>query len=327
LPQLLAGNILVSCSGYLAAFAIGMLASSAVAVILAWGCTVAGSMGLLTMVFLKPVYTATDDVYIGAAALVISIVVWAFGRNRSISVKWILAAVSGCVTLIVISCTGFVVMWTLSAVNGRIIVPGGSGFGHKFSKPIFQSSDPLCAVCIGKDGIAYRKSLRGDISAQVRVRTPNSDRLVVKASYAAPMAWLPDGDLLVGMSEFGRTMKLLEWDHLTGRTRMLAEFATSADHADQAPILAAVPNGDGSKIAILVLPNRDAGVDLWVFNRRTDRVRLIRPALDIDAYPSSKQRIVWRSDTIVFRAGIDTYCSIHSDGSHIAPVTRDQEGW
>jgi hypothetical protein len=86
-------------------------------------------------------------------------------------------------------------------------------------------------------------------------------------------------------------------------------------------IISAIPNADGSRIAVFTLSLNNNGLDLWVINRRLGSGRLVYPYISVWS-PSDSQ---WDGDRLVFQRGKE-YWSIKYNGKDFKPVL-EQRWW
>lgn len=326
-------------AGYTLAFAMGMLMSSAVAVVLS-------SLGLLVMpqvlLYRLPtlyfMFSRSGDRGYGSAlamadvaimALIVSVVVWKRGRNSSVQVRWRQAAVLGPISLVLLFVlTPLAVLCVVDYQNSgvllsdpslmlKVLLGGHDSMGVQWS--------PYVSPSVARGAIAYTFVSSSGVD-EMRVRTRHRERIAVKADFAAPLAWLPDGNLLVGAGKSGRSEKVLEWNGRTGSTTALEEFPASADMRDEPPIADTVPSADGSKIALLVYPYRGEGLDLWVVDRAARRARLIHPGLNIRYGADYQMQLRWRGSIIVFTGSDQKLWSVSSDGSRPPTVVGPTGG-
>lgn len=159
----------------------------------------------------------------------------------------------------------------------------------------------------------------------LRVWDSRTDKMVIERKNSAPAAWLPDGNLLFVTCASDETINLLEWDSASGRVSKPASFPWSADKANRSPITHVVPNANGTKVALFVTSYRGSGLDLWVLDRMSHRLKLLRPSL-VGNYGLGQSHVAWDGDRLVFHY---RQCwSILSDGSDlklVSDVTKETE--
>ena len=155
----------------------------------------------------------------------------------------------------------------------------------------------------------YRK---GRMAIALKVWDFRHSRSLLEVNDSVPIAWLPDGSLL--LLTYGTTnADLIEWNQSTGDREELLSYPCSPKRC---PIMRVLPSPDGSKIALFITPRRSQGIDLWMLDRRSGKMKLVRPGLgswgDRDA--------AWEGDRLVFRRNYDEYWSMKSDGSDLRRI-------
>jgi hypothetical protein len=144
---------------------------------------------------------------------------------------------------------------------------------------------------------------------EVRMSDEHGDRSVLTRTRVGPLAWYPCGDLLLMAGDTGRMIELVRWDHTKNRITKLADFECNAQGEQK---FDALPNPDGTKVALFVTPPGTSGEDLWMLDLQSGVCRIVRP--DIQS-PRAKTPAVWLGDKLILPGqGADSW-SIRADGS------------
>ena len=105
-------------------------------------------------------------------------------------------------------------------------------------------------------------------------------------------------------------VSLSEWNPSTGKLRPLARLPR---------IASVIPDATSEKIAVLASPRRGLGLDLWVLDRRSRQLKLLRPGMSVETRGQSAPR--WDGDRLIFYRDSRTgYWSIRADGSDLRQV-------
>lgn len=328
-----AGSLAYALSVYTCTFAVSMFASSVVAIL----CGYVGAVILPGILFSGPTYFGIRENAIqpllSGIALAVGFGVWTKGRGAGIGRKsgvMVIAAFSGLLLgVLVLALIGIVRYGSVQALRGELDKAAQYwAMSRHTDRPYEMGARKL----LSPDGRAlahvrsfYGKRPRGDKSArkyrggEVRIRDWRGDVAILKRSWAAPAAWLPDGKLLVVIGREGHPMSISEWDPSTGGVRPLARMAG---------IACVTPDRAGDKIAVLTSPRRGNGLDLWMLDRHSRRLKLLRPGLSVGAWGQDAPR--WDGDRLVFyrylRFG---YWSIRADGSdfkQVFPLPKEARG-
>ena len=297
---------------YTVGFSISTVASTAVAVILtpliyaAMGIGIPGGIDdqLLTMM-------------LAPSALCVSIGMWfegSSGPRRRLAVGAISAALGFSLNFPVILAalqTGPGVAPALRPhVRDILVSPGyqarilvveyypASAEWHKYYLP---SDDRICVAYTSLGANYPRDPTRAD----VLVQDSRGRRVILKGMYIGPMAWLPDGNLLIAAGKSYLEADLLEWDRRTNRIRKLASFhrgrtgdARRGQYFAVPLILGIYPDHTGNRIALHVEASDQEFRNLWMLERKTGRLRLIRP--EFYAIPYGPLAPRWDGDRLVF---------------------------
>lgn len=167
--------------------------------------------------------------------------------------------------------------------------------------------------------LAYAYASRRDVRNHRKGRPPialkvwdfRHGRTLLEVNDSVPIAWLADGSLIFltyGMSQ----ADLIEWSSRTQSRRELLSYPCSPKRC---PITRILPSPDGSKIALFIAPRHVQGVDIWMLDTRSRKMKLVRPGL---GYWERDQ--AWDGDRLVFRWSYDEYWSMKSDGSDLKRI-------
>lgn len=179
-------------------------------------------------------------------------------------------------------------------------------------------ADNAVRILVSQDrnSFAYAEG-RGTVD-EVKIRDAHGVRTILKRNAAAPMAWLPDGNLLIVASDTALDTQLLEWNHKSGVLSYLVRFPNNNENRrfDMPSIERAIPSPDGTKIA-LIKENEKRGYDLWMLDRRSRKLKLAHPGMSVDWYGNGG--FSWDGDRLVFKRG-SRFWSIRSDGSDLKRI-------
>lgn len=155
---------------------------------------------------------------------------------------------------------------------------------------------------------------------EVKIRDAHGTRTIAERNCAAPSAWLPDGDLLIVASDTGLDTQLLEWNHESGALSNLVRFPNNnkSYRFIMPSIRRVIPSPDGTKIALFVESEKEYSRDLWMLDRKSHKLKLLHPGLNVDWY-SKSQTVSWNGDRLIFIRG-NRYWSIRSDGSDLNKI-------
>jgi hypothetical protein len=245
-------------------------------------------------------------------AMTVSLVVWASNRRSEPKKRWITATVT---TFIL---CGILVLGFHRDV-GRVFG------GHDQEASYNPSETPRSLVDPVNTAEAYRvvtSMPKHQEKYELRVRTTTADVPVARANYVAPYAWVSNGNLIFGTTEDYKTMSLREWDRYSGKVTLLTRVESQIQWNGLRPIKRVIPNQDGTKAAMLILPYEGDASDLWVLDLKTHESRLICPGVSPhwdQVRPGQDNPAVWRGDNIIFyRSG--EFWSIRSDGKDLHPL-------
>jgi hypothetical protein len=261
---------------------------------------------------------------IACCALVSTLLVWTKARGGNPRWKW--ASVLGPAVLLVPVLIGLGV-WSLAKQNRGDLRWAWSILFHKNDyENTWDYDSPNDVWMVSPDGrmVAYRdKAVRGYrwftgenrrirypvYDDCIRVRWRDHRSRVVRSRYNAPLAWLPDGALLLISSVSSERVALVEWNSASGRSRTLRTFSRSAGRPSMPPVLRAASDASGQRVALLAVPYRGTGVDLWMLDRSKGRMRLIRPGL------AGVNDLAWSGDLLILQGRYGRYWSIEADGT------------
>jgi len=307
-----------AASLYTVTFAASLLASSMTAVLAGWF-VVFGCVEVIRGYTGYAIEESYVRVMLALIGLFVMLGIWTKARSGGIRRKVAVAAISAALAPLV----------GLAALLSYWAIVGGGPRGIEYGLAVLRdrprsnrwqpyqvsgwlSTYPHYIVSPDGKSIAYR--IRISI-IHLRVWDSRADKMVMERKDAAPAAWLPDGNLLfVTCGSKKETMDLLEWDRVSGGVSKLASFPRSADQSYSPAMQRVVPSGDGNKVALFVSPRRGSGVDLWVLDRKSHALKLLRPGLSADWWNGVEA--AWDGDRLVFRRGA-TYWSIRWDGSNL----------
>lgn len=338
----------LSLSLYTVSFAVSMLASSMAAVLVAWLAVVIGApIAAYHLVAYICMYVhiechdflqvADDELARGVlsgAALIAAAAVWAKVGTSGARRKWEVAAISAALALPIVMLAACLCL-AVTMGNTWYIKPVVMSQIERYRERKLLSEDDIVwhPHLVSKDRklIAYvdivtrrqrekcprdRRSLHP--MDYVRVRDARGTRTVMCRVHAAPMAWLPDDNLLLVAGRSNKYLDLIEWNRESGRITPLASFPK------RTPILTVVPRNDGAKIALFTVPLSGTGIDLWMLDRKTRKLKLLRPGLGMSTWDDV--RAGWLGDRLIFQKWSSKYWSIRSDGSDLRPVFEPGSG-
>jgi hypothetical protein len=328
-----AGSLAYALSLYTCAFAVSMFASSVVAIL----CAYVGAVILPGILLSGPTYFGIRESAIqpllSGIALAVGFGVWTKGRGAGIGRKsgvMVIAAFSGLLLgVLVLALIGIVRYGSVQALRGELDKAAQYWAMSRHTDQPYEIGGARELPSPDGRALAYARSFyakrpRGDKSArkyrggEVRIRDWRGDVAVLKRSWASPAAWLPDGKLLVVIGREGHPISISEWDPPSGGLRLLARM----------PGIACVaPDRAGDKIAVLTSPRRGYGLDLWILDRHSRRLKLLRPGLGV--YPWEDDAVRWDGDRLVFYRGLRALWSIRADGSDLRqalPTRKEARG-
>ena len=177
-----------------------------------------------------------------------------------------------------------------------------------WSQPVASADRLLLAYASYRD---VRNERKGRMAIALKVWDFRHRKTLLKVNDSVPIAWLPDGSLIFltyGMSQ----ADLIEWSSRTQSRRELLSYPCSPKHC---PIMTILPSPDGRWIALFIAPRWVQGVDIWMLDRRSRKMKLVRPGLGY-----SERDQAWDGDRLVFRRNYNEYWSMKPDGSDLKRI-------
>jgi len=314
-----AANLAYALSLYTCTFAVSMFASSVVAIMCGYALT------FIAPGFLPYAGILYQTLFSGIA-LAVGFGVWTKSRGagavRRAGVAVIAAVPGTALGVLALAVAGIissgsvhafrsnlnaVVLWRLAHILSRGPSYDIWNIGQALPSPDGRN---LAYVHWLRDGHNYR-------GRDIRVRNSQVDIAVLRRSLASPVAWLPDGRLVVAAHGNEWDVDLFEWDPGTDKLERRASLPR---------IIGVFPDPAGKKIAILASPRHSSGMDLWVLDRRSRRLKLLRPGLSVHDWWKD-DAVRWDGDRLIFyRSFRSAYWSIRADGAdfrRVFPEVRD----
>ena len=306
-------NFLTMVCAYLVSFALSTCTSTAVAVIAAIGILMFGSqsLGNYRNVDVGQAFFAMASLF-AIPMLRIKAGIAGAGRKAAIGVISVLLTIPIFLGLFYIY---FIANWPRPNPDLSVFwatLTGRYDYFYPSYPELSEWNQPVASA--DRMLLAYAYAVRPDAANKRKGRMPfglkvwdfRHGRTLLEVNDSVPIAWLPEGSLLFltyGMSQ----ADLIEWNSRTQARRQLVSYPCTPRYC---PIMKILPSPDGRKIALFIAPRWVQGADLWMLDRASRKLELIRPGL---AYWDDNQ--AWDGDRLVFRRNYNEYWSMKSDGS------------
>ena len=302
-------NLWLLVSAYLVSFALSILTSAIVAVLIGW---------LLVFFAVVEIQYGVLSVYLQAlmslVGLILGPAIWLKGTSSGIKRRVGIGAIAILVALPVFLTGLYFIPWhktnqlslMMSIIHSRPRV-GPTYVDYNYASHSISPDGTLLAYTADEYSLDKKTGFQ-KTTTTLRVWDFRHRKTLLEQKDVRPISWFPDGKLLIVVSR-GSSLILAEWDPQTQSRLTLLTSPGSRS------IRGIIPSTDGRKIALFIEPRRIRGVDLWMLDRASDKLKLIRPGLAYWQHDDA-----WDGDRLIFQRRYNEYWSIRSDGSGLKPI-------